>query len=55
MSASLNRCKRMEDQARDFLKQLAAKLELVLLKLVTVNKLIKYKQQTNYAQYTIHC
>ena len=46
MSASLNRCKRMEDQARDFLKQLAAKLELVLLKLVTVNKLIKYKQQT---------
>jgi len=30
MEASLNRCKRMEDQAGDFLKQLAAKLELVL-------------------------
>jgi len=30
MEASLNRCKRMEDQA-DLLKQLAAKLELVLL------------------------
>jgi len=32
ISASLNRCKGMEDQAVDFLKQLAAKLELVLLK-----------------------
>jgi len=31
MSASLNRCKGMEDQVGDFLKQLAAKLELVLL------------------------
>ena len=30
-SASLNRCKGMEDQVGDFLKQLAAKLELVLL------------------------
>jgi len=31
ISASLNRCKEMEDQVGDFLKQLAAKLELVLL------------------------
>jgi len=31
ISASLNRCKGMEDQVGDFLKQLAAKLELVLL------------------------
>jgi len=31
MEASLNRCRRAEDQAGDFLKQLAAKLELVLL------------------------
>jgi len=30
ISASLNRCKGMEDQVGDFLKQLAAKLELVL-------------------------
>jgi len=32
ISASLNRCKGMEDQVGDFLKQLAAKLELVLSK-----------------------
>jgi len=31
IGASLNRCKRMEDQAGAFLKQLAVKLELVLL------------------------
>jgi len=31
ISASLNRCKGMEDPVGDFLKQLAAKLELVLL------------------------
>jgi len=31
MEASLNRCRSMEDQAGDFLKQLAAKLQLVLL------------------------
>jgi len=31
MEASLNHCKRMEDQAGDFLKQLGPKLELVLL------------------------
>jgi len=31
MEASLNRCKRMEDQAGYFLKQLAANLEPVLL------------------------
>jgi len=31
ISASLNRCKGMEDQVGDFFKQLAAKLELVLL------------------------
>jgi len=31
ISASLNRCNGMEDQAGDFLKQLAVKLELVLL------------------------
>jgi len=31
ISASLNRCKGMEDQVGDFLKQLTAKLELVLL------------------------
>jgi len=31
MEASLNLCKRMENQARDFLKQLAENLELVLL------------------------
>jgi len=31
ISASLNRCKGMEDQVGDFVKQLAAKLELVLL------------------------
>jgi len=31
ISASLNRCNGMEDQVGDFLKQLAAKLELVLL------------------------
>jgi len=31
ISASLNRCKGMEDQVGDFLKQLAAKLEFVLL------------------------
>jgi len=31
ISASLNLCKGMEDQVGDFLKQLAAKLELVLL------------------------
>jgi len=31
ISASLNLCKGMEDQDGDFLKQLAAKLELVLL------------------------
>jgi len=31
MEASLNRWKRIEDQAGDFLKQLAEKLELVLL------------------------
>jgi len=31
MGASLNRCKGMEDQAGDFLKQLSAKPELVLL------------------------
>jgi len=36
ISASLNRCKGMEDQVGDFLKQLAAKLELVLLKSRTV-------------------
>jgi len=30
--ASLNRCKRIEGQAGDFLKQLAAKLKLVLLR-----------------------
>jgi len=30
MEASLNRCKRMVDQAGNFLKQLAEKLELVL-------------------------
>jgi len=30
ISASLNRCKGLEDQVGDFLKQLAAKLELVL-------------------------
>jgi len=33
ISGSLNRCKGMEDQVGDFLKQLAAKLKLVLLKL----------------------
>ena len=31
ISASLNRCKGMEDQVGDFLKHLAAKLERVLL------------------------
>jgi len=31
ISASLNRCKGVENQVVDFLKQLAAKLELVLL------------------------
>ena len=31
ISASLNRCKGMEDQVGDFLKQLAAKLGFVLL------------------------
>jgi len=31
ISASLNRCKGMEDQAGDFFKQLAEKLEFVLL------------------------
>ena len=33
ISASLNRCKGIEDQVGDFLKQLAAKLELVMLRL----------------------
>jgi len=33
-NVSLNRCKGMEDQVGDFLKQLAAKLELVLLTLL---------------------
>jgi len=40
ISASLNRCKGMEDQAGDFLKQLAAKLELVLL--ISINYLILF-------------
>jgi len=31
MEASLNRCKKMEDQAGDSLKQLAETLEIVLL------------------------
>jgi len=31
ISASLNRCKGIEDQAGDFLKQLAEKLQFVLL------------------------
>jgi len=37
--ASLNRCKGMEDQVGDFLKQLAAKLELVLLIQYTVHRI----------------
>jgi len=35
MKASLNRCKRMEGQAGDFLEQLVVKLEVVVLILVT--------------------
>jgi len=34
MGASLNRCKRMKDQAGDFLKQLVVKLEHVLIALL---------------------
>jgi len=37
MGANLNRFKGMEDQAGDFLKQRAAKLELVLLKCYVVS------------------
>jgi len=40
ISASLNRCKGMEDQVGDFLKQLAAKLELVLLISFSFEKLL---------------
>jgi len=40
ISASLNRCKGMEDQVGDFLKQLAAKLEVVLLIETIVNEYI---------------
>ena len=43
MGASLNRCKEMEDQAEDSLKQLAAKLELVLLNTVVNEPLPKEK------------
>jgi len=36
ITASLNRCKGLEDQVGDFLKQLAGKLELVLLNILRI-------------------
>jgi len=46
ISASLNRCKGMEDQVGDFLKQPAAKLELVLL-MLEIKKLFCNKNMDN--------
>jgi len=47
MGASLNRCKGMEDQVGDFLKQLAAKLELVLLIMISGGKFRPLEFSTN--------
>jgi len=44
--ASLNRCKGIEDQVGDFLKQLAAKLELVLFALEMCEHSYKTRDET---------